>query len=77
MNSEIERLNDIIERMQAGKSLNLPGTTGASMVYFDAGEIEVLQLAAQLSAARPGADQPAPAFVARLRAQMLAEAAGA
>jgi hypothetical protein len=76
MNPEIERLNDHIDRMQSGKSPLAVETAGGTMVYYDANHIWLLQLAAQLAALRPGAAQPDPAFVSRLRKRVLMEVAG-
>ncbi len=70
MSPQYERLNRWIDQLQANQHPELePGD--------DPAEGEVLAAATAWAAMRPGADEPDPAFLANLRAQLFVAAPGA
>ena len=69
MNPQLDWLNDQIDHMQAGKSLQ------SSLDYMLEGEpgelMAMLQMAAQLNSLRPGAMRPDAGFIAGLRERVM------
>lgn len=71
---ESDWLNSKIERMRAGKSL-LDGADAVAQLSEE--QVAILRCAAHLHAIEPGASDPEPGFLARLRSRVLSESAGA
>jgi hypothetical protein len=74
MVARMEWLNENIERMLAGKRPYTPEHWMVRERIIER-DVDLLQQAARLNSLRPGAVQPDPGFVLRLRERMLAEAA--
>jgi Rieske Fe-S protein len=68
MSPQYERLNRWIDQLQANEHPELEPTD-------DPAEGEILAAATAWAALRPGADEPDPAFLARLRGQLFPDAA--
>lgn len=68
MSPQYERLNRWIDQLQANQHPELEPTD-------DPAEDELLAAASSWAAQRPGADEPDPAFLARLRGQLFPDAA--
>ncbi len=74
MESSLDWLNDQVDRMQAGKRPHASQHTTGTEDRAEA--VAMLQMAAQLNAARPGACEPDANFVSSLRARLLDMARG-
>jgi Rieske Fe-S protein len=70
MSPQYERLNRWIDQLQANEHPELEPTD-------DPAEAEILAAATAWAARRPGADEPDPAFLARLRGELFPDAAPA
>jgi|GEM_PF-2762835 len=76
--TEIDILNNYIDRLQADAS---PGARGAHGTWRGDGakgqplglDVAMLQMAAHLNSLKPGANVPNMGFVAQLRSRVLAE----
>ena len=70
MDNKYNWLNDQIERLQAGRGIASAPHTDAYQP--DDEDVLMLQMAALLNSGRPGATDPEPGFLERLRGQVIA-----
>ena len=72
MNTIEERLNDVIDNLQGGRS-PLSGINQAATRAEAVEEVMLIMAAGRFNALRPGASIPDPGFLSDLRSRLLAE----